>query len=386
MSNNFRTGSGRWLTVLCCFLLVLGLASAAQGEDYFTLDVDALDMNQLNSNDYVAQHLSAQAQGICVIKQISDSSELAQTVRLTLTQMDTKTVVIDRDFGYQSCTFNSGVIYLPYVDNRTIPYLVTLYVGDTVYAMPFMQLQPRLEYNGACTYGVRLRDLDDGLSQDWLMGTMLDLNEMRMMGVNWLNICASNAYVIGQATVSMEGDNLSVQLNLDPSANVEVQGLSLYVITDCSQINGDPAYMGLSSVGVGEWINVAGAASALLYMPMQVSYNPAGLPTFQYDLNGSELQNQLNLWYENRSGDRLTTWPEETAVWPEDNSWVSDQNIGWVDPTATAVPYPETVPPMEQTLEPFLTAAPVETAVPPTEGVNQIPTEITVTPELSVGP
>ncbi|MEG0269400.1 MAG: hypothetical protein RR821_04035, partial [Clostridia bacterium] len=77
---------------------------------------------------------------------------------------------------------DSGVIYLPYVDNRTIPYLITLTAGDTTYAMPFMHLRPRLEYNGACTYGVRMQDFDSTLAMDWLMGTMLDLNALRTHG------------------------------------------------------------------------------------------------------------------------------------------------------------------------------------------------------------
>ena len=106
------------------------------------------------------------------------------------------------------------MIYLPYGGGSTVPYLVTLYVGDTVYAMPFMQLQPRLQFNSACTYGVRLRDL--GLSGDWLMGTMLNLTELRNVGMKEIPLCASNAFYIGSATVMMQGDYLSVQLTSIP--------------------------------------------------------------------------------------------------------------------------------------------------------------------------
>ena len=163
------------LTLLGCLLAGL-VPATARAEDFFTLNVDMLDMDSLNQNDYVAANLSAACQGIRVLKTISTSSELAEPVRLSLTRMDTQTLLFDKDYGYQSRNFDSDVIYLPYGGGSTVPYLVTLYVGDTVYAMPFMQLQPRLQFNSACTYGVRLRDL--GLGGDWLMGTMLNLTEL----------------------------------------------------------------------------------------------------------------------------------------------------------------------------------------------------------------
>ena len=147
-----------WICVALCALLVWA-AVPSLAEDCFTIDVDALDMNSLNSDDYVAQYLSASAQGVRVKKYISNSSELAAPVRLTLMQMDSQTLLFDKDYGLQSGTFDSGVIYLPYVADRTIPYLVTLTIGDYVYAMPFMHQQARLIANNACTYGVRLNDL-----------------------------------------------------------------------------------------------------------------------------------------------------------------------------------------------------------------------------------
>ena len=223
-----------FVAALLCLALLFGHIPSVRAEDCFTINVDTLDMDSLNSDEYVALNLSAQTQGIRVQKYISDSSELAVPVRLTLTQMDSGTLLFDKDYGYQSGTFDSGVIYLPYVDNRTIPYLVTLYVADYVFAMPFMHLQPRLMYNGACTYGVRLRDLDSSLSADWLMGTMVDLTALRSEGYRVVDVCASNYSIIGQATIQMQGDSLCVQLSFVPSANVEVNYLSLYVITDCA--------------------------------------------------------------------------------------------------------------------------------------------------------
>lgn len=194
----------------------------------------------------------------------------------------------------------ADVIYLPYGGGSTVPYLVTLYVGDTVYAMPFMQLQPRLQFNSACTYGVRLRDL--GLGGDWLMGTMLNLTELRSVGMKEIPLCASNAFYIGSATVMMQGDYLSVQLNFYPEANVEVHGASVYVITQGASLTGDPAYSGAAALSIGDWADVTGASTALLYLPMQVSYDPSGLPALSYDLGSASTQEQLNLWQQNLSG------------------------------------------------------------------------------------
>jgi len=127
------------LILLLCLLVM----SAAHAEDSFTIDVDGLDLGRLNSDDYVSRHLSSSAQGVRVRKYISDSSELAAPIRLTLTQMNTQTVVLDRDCGYQSGTFDSGTLYLPGSSGQTTPYLITLYAGNYVYAVPFMQTQSR---------------------------------------------------------------------------------------------------------------------------------------------------------------------------------------------------------------------------------------------------
>lgn len=54
-----------WICVALCALLVWAAVPSLAG-DCFTIDVDALDMNSLNSDDYVAQYLSASAQGVRV--------------------------------------------------------------------------------------------------------------------------------------------------------------------------------------------------------------------------------------------------------------------------------------------------------------------------------
>lgn len=283
------------LYLLVCLLLCQPMAQADDG--CFLMNVDALDMTRLNQNDYVQQYLAAQAQGLRVTKLIPGGD--AQPVRLSLVEMNGQTLVFDKDYGYQSGPFDSGAIYLPYLGNGTVPYLVTLYVGDMVYAMPFMQLQARLYSNGACTYGAHLYDYSPALGQDWLMGTMLDLNALRAQGYMAVDVCASNCYLIGQADIYYHDGRISVTLSLSPSANVELHSLSIHVNTDCASLGSasdGPAY------SQGEWIPVGEASSALLYMPMSLSYDPSGLSTYGYDLSHGYLRQQLELWQQNCAG------------------------------------------------------------------------------------
>lgn len=283
------------LYLLMCLMLWLPMAQA--GDNCFLMDVDALDMTRLNQNDYVYQYLAAQAQGLRVTKMIPGGE--AQPVRLSLVEMINQTLLFDKDYGHQSSCFDSGSIYLPYLGGGTTPYLVTLYVGDMVYAIPFMQLQARLSNNGACTYGAHLYDYAPFLGQDWLMGTMLDLNALRGQGYMAVDLCASNCYLIGQADIYYHDGRISVTLSLNPAANAELHSLSIYVNTQCAGLS---SALDGTAYGQGEWIPVGDAASALLYMPMTVSYDPSALSTYGYDLSHGYLLNQLELWRQNVAG------------------------------------------------------------------------------------
>ncbi len=315
----------RMLSLFLGAILAFCLASPALAEDCFFLSVDRLDMDQLRSDDYVAEHLSSDAAAICVQKYISDSPEFAAQVRLTLMQMDTQTLILDKNYGYQSGTFDSGTLYLPYAGNRTVPYLVTLYVGEWVYAMPFMHLQPRLQDNSACSYGVRLRDLNPALTQDWLMGTMVDLAALRTQGSMVIPLCASSSFWVGQATVTLQGDSLTVMLAFQSGASVDVYQCSIYCIRDVGSLTTvDPAYMTEPAYQVGQPMDVNGANTVLLYMPMQLSYDPASLSPMTYDPGDPALQQQWALWNQNLMEAQQTWLPEATQQGPQhgqESSW-----------------------------------------------------------------
>ena len=74
---------------------------------------------------------------------------------------------------------------------------------------------------------------------------------------------------------------------------MEVHGASVYVITQGASLTGDPAYSGAAALSIGDWADVTGASTALLYLPMQVSYDPSGLPALSYDLGSASTQEQL---------------------------------------------------------------------------------------------
>ncbi len=316
------------LVMALCLLLA---ASAALAEDCFTLDVDALDMNSLKNDDYVARALSSSAQGVCVRKVVSESPDVASAVRLTLMQMPEGTLLFDKDYGYQSGTFDSGVIYLPYVDDRTIPYLVTLYVGDQVYAMPFMHLQARLTGNGACSLGPRLSEMSAAFGGDWMMGTVVDLQAAAAQGGVTVPLCASNRYAIGQVHIAVQGGSVCVSPSYDPNARVNVHSQSVYVATDLQSL---AAGQLPAAHALGEWVSVGDAACAVVYVSLVVDYDPSGLGGFAY----GGVDGQLALWRQHL-GAQPTVDPQvqnqgngwiDNGGWADNDGWVD--NGGWVEP------------------------------------------------------
>lgn len=342
--------------------LVLSLLTGgAYAEESFLIDVDALDMAYVGTNDYVAKNLTSSSQGIFVQKYIGETEA---SVRLTIVQKDENIVVYDRDYGAVTGYFFSGDIYLPFVDNRSIPYLVTLTVGGWVYAFPYIRLQPRMTDNSGCSFGLRFSDLNGGLDSRWLMGTMLNLNDLRTAGTQSVPLCAGNLYIVGSAQVSLQGEQLMVALSFVPNANVELQSYGIYLLTDVNTLtNVDPRSMPQPSYAVGQPIDVTGCSTAMMYIPMTLSYNPAGLSRFVYDLwADSELQNQLNLWNQNLMQASAPVANAESEE-PDDSSWIE--------------PSPETTVLPGVTTEPDITPDPNAAFDP---GVASLPEESTPEP------
>jgi hypothetical protein len=293
----------RFRALLCLVLCFTALCLPVLAEDCFTINMDSLDMSQLNNDAYVTANLSAQTQGVRIMKTISDSNELAASVRLTIQESETNSVIFDKNYGYVGGTFDSGDIYLPYVGNDTIPYQITLSVESDVYSVPFMRLQPRLNNNSGCTCGLRMKEFNPSLTDGWLMGTMLDLNALRSQGTQTISLCASNLYIVGQANVSVNGDQLTVNLSFNSDADVELGKCAVYVIGAVSNLtSADPAAAGQTAYAPGDAISIANLSTALLYVPFTLSYNPAGLEAFTYGECGVSLNGQQSLWNTNANG------------------------------------------------------------------------------------
>ena len=362
----------RMMTLVLVLSLLTG---AADAEDSFIIDVDALDMACVGTNDYVAKNLTSSSQGILVQKYIGETET---SVHLTIVQKDENIVVYDRDYGAMTGFFFSGDIYLPFVDNRSIPYLVTLTIGGWVYAFPYIRLQPRMTDNSGCTFGLRFSDLNGGLDSRWLMGTMLNLENLRAVGTQSVPLCAGNLYIVGSAQISLQGEQLVVALSFVPSANVELQAYGVYLLTDVNTLSSvDPRAMAQPSYALGQPIDVTGCSTALLYIPMTLSYNPAGLSRFVYDLwADGELQNQLNLWNQNLMQGAAPVVDEQ---YPEelDPQWIEqDQPTFEPTPEAAAQPLPEAAvipdvtaeldvtPDPNAAIDPSATALPEESPIP----------------------
>jgi hypothetical protein len=293
----------RFRVFLCLVLCLAALCLPALAEDCFTINMDSLDMSQLGDEAYVTANLSAQTQGVRILKYISDSSELAARVRLTIQESETSSVIFDKNFGYVSGTFDSGDIYLPYVGNDAIPYQITLSVENDEYTVPFMRLQPRLNNNSGCTCGMRMKEFNPSLTNGWLMGTMLDLTALRGQGSQTIPLCASNLCLVGQATVNVNGDQLTVTLSFNSDANVTLGNCAVYVIGSVADLtSADPAATGQTAYAPGDEISIANLSTALLYVPFTLSYNPAGLDAFTYGSCGISLSEQQALWNANVNG------------------------------------------------------------------------------------
>lgn len=340
----------RWIYRMLSLALVLCLAlgaAPARGDSVFRIDLDALDMSRVGTDAYVQQYLSAPVQTIRVSKYIGAGQESQASVRLTVLRADTKQTVYDKDYGLVYGTFESGDIYLPYAENGSMYYLVTLYLGQWIYALPFLQQMPRLYENGACSAGFRFSEASGGLSGDWLMGTMLDIEGLRQSGgVTQVPLCASNRYLLGYATVTLaEGRYLSVSLALDPNANAELVQYRLFLIADVASVATlSPYEMPQPSAELGQPVDVGDASTVLLYLPMSVSFDPALLGQYAYSASDPYTQYQLSLWETARS----QAYPPVEPVWSE--------------PEATLEPTWEPEVTMEPTWEPEMTTEPTQEA------------------------
>ena len=295
----------KWLSGIVLLLVVFMAVPAALAQESFVIKADKLDMSKLTDDQYIAENLSAATQYIRITYALPGASQ----VRLKVTQTGTSNVVMDKNYGQVSGTFNSGDIYLKYSRSATIAYTVNLTVGDQTYTFPFHRKLMVLKNNSACTFGVRIKQLDKGLTDAWTMATPLDLQEIAALpgGVKRINVCASNMYIIGTVSVRVKDGNLRVSLQLaedstSDKSKFEILDQRLFLITSPLEWNSvDPKRLTESEFQIGTDISLEerlpGVQYAVLYLPIKLTYDPNGLDRFSYNTKeDTELIRQLEIW------------------------------------------------------------------------------------------
>ena len=296
---NSRSAHAR---LLACFVIILSIMAAmpeALAQDVFVIQADALDMNRLGEMDYVNTYLSAGTQYIRVQYALEDE----QQVSLLVTQTETGSIVLDKNYGLVSGTFDSGDIYIKFSDSGTVAYTIHLKIGETTHTFPFYRKLMVLRNNTASTFGLRIHQLDKSLTDSWTMATPLDLEEIAALpdGIKRIDICASNMYIIGTATVRIRDGMLRVSLQLNEEKEFEIEEQHLFLITSpATWYTADPRQLDHNKYDIGIDIPLVqalpGIRYAVLYLPMRLSYDPNGLDRFSYNPEDTELLRQLEIW------------------------------------------------------------------------------------------
>ena len=253
--------------IIIFFVGWLWIASAAA--DCLPIDADTLVSGAT---------LSSRMQGI----RMQATVEPPANVRLTIQQTNTASLIFDKTYGEYSGLFDSGELYFPYTGLPATAYTVTLTIGETALTFSFTQLQARLTGNSAYTLGPRL-------GGDWPMATVVDLTGSGTT----VPICASNQYYIGQATFAVSDGTLTVSTSFTSSANVTVESQSVYLYGNPTSMSDNPLRQPRHAVG--EAIDVTGLQTALVCVPITLSYDPFGLSDFVFSTNDSAVQRQLGL-------------------------------------------------------------------------------------------
>ncbi len=200
----------------------------------------------------------------------------AQNVSINVTQTDTGAAVFTKAYGEIAGGFYSDDIYL----KNPGQYLIDLTVGGDTFSFHFTRTLLRLNDNTACSYGVRLQDR--GKDESWLMGTAVDLTSS---GTCTYPLVASNKYVIGSVTISVNSESLLVDYALEQGLSEEISQQALYVFTDLNDLSLNQLRLH-STYGFGSPISIAnelsGATQCIVYMPITLSYDPNGLAVFEY--------------------------------------------------------------------------------------------------------
>ncbi|MBQ8536307.1 MAG: hypothetical protein IJ461_02745 [Clostridia bacterium] len=280
-----------WGCVAMLWLIAFGGCAAA--EEVFVIPANEVQFSRLEDGDYLNSALTAATQYIQITCDLGDQN---QEVTLSVHRQTDGKVVHQKNYGVRSGKFRSDEIYLKYSGSETVKYTITLQAGAQQWQFPFYRKLMALSHNTACSYGVRIREAAPGVTKSWPMATVVDLRG----GSHSVPLCASNQYIIGTVNISVSADSLSVQVTPRENIDLTIHNQRVYAITDpgtLTSLDGS-ALGGQVSFKPGQKISISkdlgGSQYVILYLAMEVSYDPNGLESFSYD--PGSVSDQLSMW------------------------------------------------------------------------------------------
>lgn len=242
------------LTALCLLLT----AAPALGDEVFTVQ----DINGASyESDQEYLRISCPVEG---------------ESRVTVTIADENgSITYQRDYGLCSGTFRSEDIYLRLNGAETL-YNISVSTGESTSSFQVNRTMPRLQGNAACAVGYPLSDLSG--TGGWKTATILDMNALQGSSLT-VPMHASGAYTLGSVTFSGRDGRLTVDADIAPGVDGEIDRATVYVATNPidAQNLGTKSFGGASG-SLGEAISLNGTDYAAVYVKLTVSFDPSGVP------------------------------------------------------------------------------------------------------------
>lgn len=316
---------------LCISLMPVSVLGASRGNEYLYV----CDLGQASTDAF---RYSAYFKGrwIQVTAPISQTSDVKLMIYEDLDQTpDSKDKrVYNKTFKNTSVgTFTSPEIFLDFRSSSTIPYRVELYADDALlYTATVYRMLLELNGNTLCTRGIRFRDYNTAITDQWMMFTPVDLYAIPSnYGKKEIDLVASNMYIVGKFSIIRNGDQFMFTIDdIDTWSknNPDDKDANFYAKEKYVDIN-DPYYpldadhgidiskVRISLMGSLSWVesvewadmdtffktdrwysieqNLGGLSVWVIYLNGRVSYDPNGLPRLSDDYGNSNTSSLYKL-------------------------------------------------------------------------------------------
>lgn len=255
-------------------------------------------------------------------------------VELKIILEETGKEVYTRSYHDVNGAFTSPEIFLEYQKSATVPYRVELYVNDElVKNVTIHRMLLELRNNTVTTRGIRFREYDSSITDEWMMFTPVDFSTISSdNGAMEIDLIGSNMYIVGKLTILRNGDrfmftlqnidefnathhiserSFDAEMAADPDApvienhNFKFTDIKIGLYSSMSAIETvDHAEM-RNQYNLDQWYSLSGSVFSntkqILYLNGRVSYDPNGLERIVDNINDSRTGQLLNL---------LSTFPQ----------------------------------------------------------------------------